>query len=349
MAKGNPSGLNERAQHVLRVLVQQYIDNGQPVGSKALVKVAGLDLSPATIRNIMADLEELGFLRSPHTSAGRVPTVQGYRFFVDGLVAVKPFEDRRVEDLRAQLGLETDTQGVLASVSEFLSGITRLAGMVTVPKLQQMELSHLEFVPLSENRVLVIMVTNDREVQNRIVQLPRRFATDELHQIAAFLNSQFRGKQIAQLRQDLLRDMKNARESMNQMMRAAVEMAERVFEQDADGDGYVMVGQTNLMTFEELSNVHQLRQLFEAFNKKRDILHMLDQCLHGQGVQIFIGEESGYQAFGDCSLVTSSYAVDGKILGVLGVLGPTRMAYDKVISVVDITAKVLGAALNSKA
>ena len=349
MAQDRSDGLSERAQHLLRVLVKQYIESGQPVGSKALSRAAGLDLSPATIRNVMADLEAKGLLSSPHTSAGREPTVQGYRLFVDSLVTMAPLNDQRIEKLKSQLTHEADTRTLLSNVSEFLSGITRLAGLVTVPSVRHMELTHLEFLPLSENRVLAILVTNDREVHNRILHLPRRFSSDELHQIAAYLNGQFRGKEIAALRQQLVQEMHAARESMNQLMRAAIDMAEQVLSDEDDGDNFVVVGQTNLMGFEELSNVDRLRQLFEAFNQKRDILHLLDQCLHAQGVQIFIGEESGYDVLGECSLVTSSYSVDGRVLGVLGVLGPTRMPYEQVIPVVDITAKLLGAALNSKA
>lgn len=350
MVKEYSNALSERAQHLLRVLVKQYIESGQPVGSKSLSLAAGLDLSPATVRNIMSDLESHGFLRSPHTSAGRVPTAQGYRFFVDSLVAVNPLDDGAIRQLQRQLDHEADTKTLMSSVSEFLSGITSLAGLVTLPRLRHMELTQLEFLPLSENRVLAILVTNDREVQNRVIQLHRRFSTDELHRIAVYLNDQFRGKQIDELRRDLLQEMRAARESMNQLMRAAVEMAEQVFaEQEDEAGNFVVMGQTNLMTFEELSNVNRLRQLFDAFNQKRDILHLLDQCLHAQGVQIFIGEESGYDVLDGCSLVTSPYAIDGNVLGVLGVIGPTRMPYDKVISVVDVTAKVLAATLNSKA
>lgn len=344
----NAAGLSVRAQHVLRALVKHYIHEGQPVGSKALALTSGLDLSPASIRNIMADLEQQGFIRAPHTSAGRVPTVQGYRFFVDSLVTVRPEQLKEMGQLQARLEAGEGTQALVASVSEFLSGVTRLASVVTLPRLQQMELRQVEFLPLSENRVLAILVTNEHEVQNRILRLPRGYSGDELQRVANYLNAEFGGKAIAQVRRDLLQGMRKDREIMDEIMRNAVTMAEALFNEREDQDGYVLVGQTHLMDFEELSDVEKLRQIFEAFNHKREILHLLDQTLNAQGVQIFIGEESGYDAFDDCSVVTSTYSVDERVVGVLGVIGPTRMHYDRVIPMVDITAKVLGAALNSK-
>jgi len=342
------SPLTERAHHLLQVLVKQYIDDGQPVGSKALAKACGLDLSAATIRNIMADLESLGFLRAPHTSAGRVPTVRGYRLFVDSLISVQDPERIPISMLQEQISKQTDTQHLLSSVSEFLSGLTSLAGIVTLPRLKHVEVTQLEFLPLSENRVLAILVMNGHDVQNRILQMPRAFGTEELQRIANYLNAHFAGKEISQVRREVLKDLRETHARMDRLMRDAVSMAESVFSDECGDDGYVMVGQTKLMDFEELSNVDKLRQLFEAFSQKRDILQLLDQCMQAGGVQIFIGEESGYRALDDCSVVTSTYTVDGQPVGVLGVIGPTRMAYDKVIPVVDITAKILGAALNSR-
>ncbi len=341
--------LTERAQHVLAALVKQYIHGGQPVGSKALARATGLELSPATIRSVMADLEERGFIRSPHTSAGRIPTVQGYRFFVDSLVSIRSLERwEEMEELKRQLGHGHDTQKLVASVSEFLSEITHLAGIATLPRLEYMELRQVEFLPLSEGRVLAILVTNEHEVQNRVLQLPHPYTVGELQRVANYLNAEFGGKEISQVRRDLLHGMERDREHMNEIMRNAVEMAQRLFTEGDDEGGYVLVGQTHLMEFEELSDVDKLRQLFEAFNQKREILHLLDQSLSAQGVQIFIGEESGYEVLGECSVVTSTYSVEDRVVGVLGVIGPTRMAYDRVIPMVDITAKLLGAALNSR-
>jgi heat-inducible transcriptional repressor len=340
--------LNERAQHLLKVLVERYIRQGQPVGSRALARDAGLDLSPATIRNVMADLEELGFVRAPHTSAGRVPTAQGYRFFIDALLTVKPLEGAEVQRLRSLLDPDLNTHGLVESASNLLSGITRMAGVVTMPRREQVQLRQIEFLPLSDRRVLVILVVNEREVQNRIIHTERGFGAGELQQMANYLNAAFAGKDLATVRDNLLRELHEARERMNALMLAAIEMAEKAFQQQPARDDFVLAGQTNLMDFAELSSLEKLRQLFEAFNEKRDILHLLDQCLRAQGVQIFIGEESGHEVLDECSLVTAPYSVDGRVLGVLGIIGPTRMAYERVIPIVDVTAKLLGAALNQR-
>lgn len=342
--------LNERAQHLLKVMVEQYIQDGQPVGSKALAHASRIDVSSATIRNVMAALEEMGFVHSPHTSAGRVPTVQGYRFFVDSLLTARSLEDSdRIREFEIQLDREQDSQKLITSVSEFLSGVTNLAGVVTVPHHQRMALKQIEFMPLSDNQVLVILVTSEQEVQNRILRLHRSFGREELQQIANFLNDRFIGKDISQMRDLLLYEIEKDRDHLDQLMQSAVEMAEKLFgsEQERKSD-YVMAGQVNLMQFRELSDIDKLRHLFEAFNKKREIIHLLDRCMLAEGVKIFIGEESGYSVLDDCSLVSSTYAVDGRAVGVLGVIGPTRIPYDKVIPIVDITAKILGAALNSK-
>ncbi|MDQ2696510.1 MAG: heat-inducible transcriptional repressor HrcA [Pseudomonadota bacterium] len=343
------SGLGERARYLLKVLVERYISDGQPVGSRTLARSAGLDLSPASIRNVMADLEELGYLRAPHTSAGRVPTVRGYRFFIDSLLQVKPLESEEVEDLRRRLDPNQNTADLLHSVSALLSGLTRMAGVVMVPRVDYLALRQVEFLSLSDNRVLAILVVNEREVQNRIVHTQRLYSAVELQQAANFLSAEFAGKDIHQVRADLLRDMHRTRESMNAMMQTVIEMADKAFADSAAApEDYVLAGQTNLMEFAELSNVERLRQLFDAFNRKRDILHLLDQCLHAHGVQIFVGEESGFEVLDECSVVTAPYSVGDRVLGVLGVIGPTRMAYGRVIPLVDVTARLLASALNSR-
>lgn len=340
--------LSERAQHLLKVLVRRYVEDGQPLGSKSLVQAADLDISPATARNVLADLESMGYIQSPHTSSGRIPTARGYRFFVDSLVTFQKPKPSLLQEFESQLGINQNTKSMVASASEYLSGITKLAGIVTLPRLQRMALKQLEFLPLSDNRVLAVIVTHEHSIQNRVIQLHRTFNSDELREISNYLNSQFAGKDIAKVRADLIRELGEARESMNQMMRNAVNMADQLFQDQPDDDDYHLAGEVNLMSFDELSNIEKLRQLFEAFNQKREIIHVLDQCLGGQGVQIFIGEESGYKSLGDCSVVTAPYCGEGQVLGVLGVIGPTRMPYDRVIPLVDITAKLLGAALNSK-
>ena len=345
--------MGDRAQCLLRALVESYIRDGQPVGSRALSRDSGLNLSSATIRNVMADLEELGFVSSPHTSAGRIPTDKGYRFFVDTLLRVQqPLDEGSMSEIRRMLETNIDSsKALVAAASQLLSSVTHLAGVVTLPSTQQASISRIEFVPLSENRVLAVLVLNDREVQNRIVQLDRHFNPDELKRASNFLNEQFGGRTLPQVRQDLLRELRETREHMNQMMLDAIHVAQQVFEAGATESmqmEYVIAGETNLMGVAELTSVEKLRRLFEAFNEKRDFLHLLDQSLRAQGVQIFIGHESGYQILDDCSVVTAPYSLGDQVVGVLGVIGPTRMAYERVIPIVDVTAKLLGAALNSR-
>ncbi len=342
--------LNERAQRLLRVLVQSYIRDGQPVGSRSLSRESGLVLSSATVRNVMADLEELGFVTSPHTSAGRVPTDKAYRFFVDSLLrAHAPTDDASLEEIRRQLDVPVESnKSLVATASQLLSNITQLAGVVTLPPKQVSVLTHIEFLPLSENRVLVVLVLDDREVQNRIIHLDRHYGAEELRHAATFLNAQCSGRPLAQIRQELLGQMQETRESLNQVMQSAIQMAQRFFDESGAEEDieYVIAGETNLMGFGELSSVDKLKRLFEAFNEKRDMLHLLDQSLKAEGVQIFIGQESGYQILDDYSLVMAPYSGAKGVIGVLGVIGPTRMAYERVIPIVELTARALGAALN---
>ncbi|HVA55392.1 MAG TPA: heat-inducible transcriptional repressor HrcA [Gammaproteobacteria bacterium] len=345
------SGINERAQHLLKALVERYIRDGEPVGSRTLSRDAGLDLSPASIRNVMADLEELGFIAAPHTSAGRVPTVKGYRFFVDTLLAVKPLEQQEVRLIQQQLASsDPNPQSLLAAASSMLSAVTHMTGVVTLPRREHIAWRHIEFLPLSDNRVLAILVVNEGEVQNRILHLDRNYDSVALQQIGNYLNTHFAGKDIHRVRAELLSELRRTRESMNNLMQAAITMAEKVFANRGQDSGrsYVMAGETNLMEWAELSDVEKLRRLFEAFNQQRDILHLLDKCIVAEGVQIFIGEESGYRVLDECSVVTAPYRVGDEVVGVLGVIGPTRMAYERVIPIVDLTAKLLSAALNPR-
>ncbi|HXY75762.1 MAG TPA: heat-inducible transcriptional repressor HrcA [Steroidobacteraceae bacterium] len=343
--------LGERAQHLLRILIESYIRDGQPVGSRALSRESGLQLSSATIRNVMADLEELGFVVSPHTSAGRIPTDKGYRFFVDTLLQWRPLDEAASAEMRRKFAAsreETSTD-LIATVSQLLSSATQLAGVVTLPRSRLVSVTQIEFVALSENRVLVVLVFNDREVQNRIIQLERHYSPDELKRAANYLNEQFRGRTLPEVRQEILRQLSEARAHLNQIMIDAIAVAQQVFEGTAEERlEYVIKGETNLMGVAELTSVEKLRRLFEAFNEKRDFLNILDHSLKAEGVQIFIGHESGYHILDDCSVVTAPYADGDAVVGVLGVIGPTRMAYERVIPIVDMTAKLLSAALNSR-
>jgi heat-inducible transcriptional repressor len=341
--------LSERAQQLLRVLVESYIRDGQPVGSRNLSRESGLALSAATVRNVMADLEQYGFVTSPHTSAGRVPTDKGYRFFVDTLLKVQPLESEAVQALRRQLDAAQDgSKSLVATASQVLSRVTQLAGVVTLPRPTQAAITHIEFLGLSDNRLLVIMVLNGREVQNRIVQQDRYRSPDELRRAANFLNEQLSGRTLPEARQAILTQLQEAQQSLNSVMIDAISVAQQALQPEGSELEYVIAGETNLMGAAQLTNVEKLRRLFEAFNEKRDFLHLLDQSLRAEGVQIFIGQESGYQVLDDCSVVTAPYAAGNDVVGVIGVIGPTRMAYERVIPIVDMTAKLLGAALNSR-
>lgn len=346
MSQSDYSELGERAQHLLKVLVQRHIRDGQPVGSRVLTRDSGLALSPATIRNVMSDLEDLGYVQAPHTSAGRIPTDKGYRFFVDSLLTVKPFKLPDVDRLRIRLDAAGGTGSLVDSASNMLSGLTRYVGLVTMPKRDYGAFRQVEFLPLSGNRVLVILIINEHEVQNRVIETARPFSASELREVSNFLNQEFAGEDVGAVRRRLLSGMERDRDHLSRLMDSVMEVAGKVFAQRPNDDGYVIAGQTNLMEHAELANVEKLRELFEAFNRKRDILHILDQSVSADGVQIFIGQEAGYEVFDGCSLVTSTYSVEGEVLGVLGVIGPTRMPYERVIPIVDLTARLLGAALN---
>lgn len=339
--------LNERAQTLLKCLVERYIRDGQPVGSRTLSRELSLGLSPATIRNVMSDLEELGFVKAPHTSAGRIPTVKGYRLFVDSLLKVKPLNHKDIDQLKLNFKDGTNSGEVINNASSLLSSITQMAGVVTVPKCGQLKLRQVEFLPLGADRILVILVINDKEVQNRVIQTARRFSESELQQAANYLNREFAGQDLLSIRENLLKAMQATREDMRRVMMTAIEMADQVLE-TSKNDDYILAGQTNLMNYAEMSNVDKLKHLFEAFNTKQDILHLLDQSIHAEGIQIFIGEESGYEALDDCSVITAPYKSKNDVIGVLGVIGPTRMAYDRVIPVVDITARLLSSVLTSE-
>jgi len=303
---------SEREQHILKLLVDHYIAEGQPVGSRTLSRMPGIDISAASVRNVMGDLEQMGLLKSPHTSAGRIPLVK--------------------------------------TASSYLSGFTRMAGMVTVPKHEGKALQQVEFLPLSDQRILAILIMNDSEVQNRIIRVDRDYQKDELEAFSRQLNAEYLGKSLQEVRDLLREELQHSRDAMSKSMQFMIDVAGEVFvdsDQEQD-ENMIVAGETNLMRHADLSNMETLKELFDAFHSKRDIYHLLEQCLSADGVQIFIGRESGYDALGECSLVTAPYETDGKVLGVLGVVGPKRMAYDQVIPVVDIASKLLSAALNSR-
>ncbi|MEX0959885.1 MAG: heat-inducible transcriptional repressor HrcA [Burkholderiales bacterium] len=336
--------LSDRARILLKTLVERYITDGQPVGSRALARFSGLDLSPATIRNIMSDLEEMGFIASPHTSAGRIPTPRGYRFFVDTLLTVRPLDQVEIDQLEEQLKTDS-TQKLVASASHVLSDLTRFAGVVMTPKRRVAAFRHIEFVTLSEKRILLIIVTPEGDVQNRILLSDRAFSPSELVEAANFLNRHYAGLTFEEIKARVQQELKQLREDMMQLMTRALEAGSEAVTENAGA--YVLSGEGNLLHVQDLSsNMQSLRRLFEMFEQKTSLLQLLDVSSHAQGVQIFIGGESGLVPLDECSIVTAPYKVDGQVVGTVGVIGPTRMAYERVIPIVDITARLLSSAFS---
>jgi heat-inducible transcriptional repressor len=338
--------MNERAQILLKALVERHIRDGQPVGSRTLMEEAGLPVSAATIRNVMSDLEERGYLHSPHTSAGRVPTAAGYRLFVDSLLQVQPLDTGAVDALRTELNPDKSASELVQSASSVLANITAQAGLVTVPRAEEQQLRQVEFLPLSGDRVLVILVVNEREVQNRIIHTQRAFNEEELRAAAAMLNQRFAGHPLARVQEHVLREMREARSQIDRYLEATLDLASKALENDSEQEEYVVAGESQLLGNASPEEVGRLQELFDAFEQKKDLLHLLERCSHADGVQIFIGEEAGYEVFGDYSVVTAPYSDGARTLGVLGVIGPTRMAYERVIPIVDVTARMLSSALS---
>jgi heat-inducible transcriptional repressor len=336
--------LDKRAQILLKTLIERYIAEGQPVGSRTLSRHSGLDLSPATIRNVMADLEEHGFIASPHTSAGRVPTPLGYRLFVDTLLVIKPLQSEAVQRMEGELHPD-NPQRVVHAASQLLSQLTQFAGVVMSPRRRAVTFRQIEFLRLSEKRILLIVVTADGDVQNRILFTERDFSASELIEAANYVNQNYAGQSFEDVRRHLQGELRELRRDMIQLMTSAVDAGNRALAEG--GEQYVISGEHNLLSVQELSqDMTRLRQLFELFERKTSLVQILDLSLRGQGVQIFIGGESGVSAPDDVSVVTSPYKVDGEVVGTVGVIGPTRMAYDRVIPIVDVTAKLLSSVLS---
>jgi len=337
--------LNERALILLKTLVERYIAEGQPVGSRALSRYSGLDLSPASIRNVMADLEEMGFIASPHTSAGRVPTVRGYRFFVDTLLTVRPLDTVEISQLEGQLQAGS-TQKLVVSASQLLSDLTHFAGVVMTSR-RSGGFRHIEFLRLSDNRVLLILVTPEGDVQNRILVTEKRYSPAELLEAGNILNQNYAGMTFDEIRRRIREELKQLTADMTQLMTAALEAGSRAASESAEE--VVISGESNLLDSQDLSsNMATLRKLFELFDRRTGLLQLLDLSSRAHGVQIFIGGESGVAPLDECSVVTAPYEVDGQVVGTVGVIGPTRMAYERVIPIVDITAKLLSGLLTQR-
>lgn len=336
--------LDDRSKRLLKSLVEHYIADGQPVGSRALAKFSGLDLSPATIRNVMADLEEAGLVVSPHTSAGRIPTARGYRFFVDSLLTVQPLEARQRGEMEGVLHIARPQQ-LIASASQLLSSLTNFAGIVMAPRRQAPKIRQIEFLSLSEKRILLIIVTADGDVQNRILLTEKSYTPSELVVAANTLNQHFAGLDFEQIRHRLQAELQQLRADIKPLMTAALEAGDEALSENSAP--FVISGERKLLDVEELScNMKRLRELFDLFEHRSSLVQLLDISHRAAGVQIFIGGESGIATLDECSVVTAPYEVDGRIVGSVGVIGPTRMAYERVIPIVDITARLLSSAMS---
>ncbi len=334
--------LEPRAQTLLKALVERYIADGQPVGSRALSKISGLDLSPATIRNIMADLEEMGYVASPHTSAGRIPTPRGYRLFVDTLLTVQHLDEQAVGAQRMRLPSQ-QPQKIIANAAQMLSSLSTFAGVVQSPRRESV-FQQIEFLRLSEKRILLVIVDPRGDVQNRLLLTDVDYTPAQLVQSANFLNQNYAGLTFDEVRQRLSGELRQLRDDMGRLMAVAVEAGSEAM---AEGDDMVISGERNLLSVSDLSsNMSSLRQMFEMFEQKTGLMQLLDVSSKAGGVQIFIGGESKLVPMDEMSVVTAPYEVNGRIVGTLGVIGPTRMAYERVIPIVDITAKLLSNALS---
>ncbi|HMM54708.1 MAG TPA: heat-inducible transcriptional repressor HrcA [Candidatus Desulfobacillus sp.] len=337
--------LDQRSQILLKTLIERYVAEAQPVGSRALSKHSGLELSPATVRNVMSDLEEMGFIASPHTSAGRVPTARGYRFFVDSLLTVQPLPEAQLHELEEQLQPD-QPQRLITAASQLLSELTRFAGVVLAPRRVTPKIRHIEFLGLSEKRILLILVTAEGDVQNRILFTRRDYSAAELVSAANYLNQNFAGLDFAEIRRRVQEELRQLHADMSELMSAAMEAGGEAVADSSDP--YVLSGEGNLLEVADISSdMKRLRELFALFEQRTGLAQLLDLSNRAEGVQVFIGGESGLAPLDECSVITAPYEVDGCVVGSVGVIGPTRMAYDRVIPIVDITAKLLSGALSA--
>lgn len=344
----NLPDLDTRARAVLKLLIEHYIRDGQPVASRTLARDLGNSLSPATIRNVMADLEDAGLIHSPHTSAGRVPSVAGYRFFVDSLLESQIPDSEVVETLKTRLERRPVTMGQWSARTELLSSITHLAAVVTLPGRDLLSWRRIEFIPLSTHRILMVLVTDEQEVQNRLIETDVPYSRSFLEQAANFLNDQYQGRTLEEIRQQLARDLQKTQAGLNEWMQTALTLAETMVHEVLEPDqGVIVSGESNLLDFDELRDLSRLRELLDTLRRQRDLLRLLDMSVRADRIQIYIGSESGYNSLDACSVIVSPYRVGGRTLGVLGVIGPTRIPYDKIIPIVQVSADLIGASLQN--
>ncbi len=335
--------LDERAKTLLKTLVERYIADGQPVGSRTLSRASGLELSPATIRNVMADLEELGLIASPHTSAGRIPTARGYRLFVDTMLTAQPLK----LDAPSEAALPPDQpQRVIANAAQLLSSLSSFVGVVTAPRKPSV-FHHIEFMRLSERRVLVIIVAPDGDVQNRVIFTAQDYTQAQLVEASNYLTANYAGLTLEQVRERLKTEVDALRGEIAALMQAAVQVGSEAI---ADSQEQVVVsGERNLLTVQDLAaDMGSLRKLFDLFEQKTQLMRLLEVSSRAEGVRIYIGGESMVVPYEELSVVSAPYVVDGQVVGTLGVIGPTRMAYDRMIQIVDITSRLVSNALSAK-
>ena len=339
--------LDERAQQILRYLIESYTRDGQPVGSKSLAQNSGVDVSSATIRNIMAKLEDMGLVNSPHTSAGRIPTQAGYRFFIDSLLEVRDLGKQAQQSLTQAFTHDQTSTDLIQTASTMLSQMTHLTGLISVTRPSRVDVRHIEFMKLSDRRILVIMVINSDQVHNKVIHVDREYTDLELSEAEKLIGRYLIGSDFNQAGEQLRAEIKQHKDDVNSILESVLEVMGSVCDDESD-DALVMAGETNMLQFAEMSDINRLRELFDVFNKKRDLLHILENCTEAEGVQIFIGSESGFSVLSDYSVIGAPYAIDNEVVGVLGVIGPTRIAYDKVIPTVDLTARLLSSALKGQ-
>ncbi|HEU0220348.1 MAG TPA: heat-inducible transcriptional repressor HrcA [Gallionella sp.] len=336
--------LNERAQILLKTLVERYIGDGQPVGSRALQQYSGLDISPATIRNVMADLEDIGLVSSPHTSAGRIPTGMAYRLFIDTMLVTKPLDSVRMQRMENQLQPDNPSR-LIAQASNILSELTQFAGVVATAKRSTAAVRQIEFLRLGEKRVLLIIVMPDGEVENRVLLMEKDYTQSQLTEAGNFLNQNYTGCSFSQIREKLRGELRQLHQDMSELMAAALAAGDEAVAKKSED--YVISGERNLLHVHDLSSdMNRLRGLFSLFEQKTELMQLLEASRNGQGIHIYVGSESGLASLDECSVITAPYSAGGRVVGALAVVGPKRMDYQRVIPIVDITARLLGNALS---
>ncbi|MFT5259498.1 MAG: heat-inducible transcriptional repressor [Saprospiraceae bacterium] len=345
----NLNNISNRASTVLNQLIRHYVQSGTPVGSTTLAKSKELQVSSATVRNVMSDLEQLGLIRAPHTSAGRIPTSAGYRLYINSMLNSQSLEAATSSQVQQMLDQTNDPKELIQNASMVLSKLTSFAGVVSMPDSDYSHFRQIEFLRLSQQRILAILVTDDGMVENKVIKAGQDYTDSELVQAANYFNDAYARRSMLEVRQDLLSKMQLDSNSMHQAMQTAVEMAQGLLEDKPGDSGEVLVsGEEKLMNLPDFEQTDQLKGVLDTFHTKRVLLDLVSKSLNGEGVSIYIGEESGYEALESCSVVAMPYEKEGQRVGVLGVVGPTRMPYEQVVSVVDVTAKLLSSALSEQ-